>query len=707
VTTGATPDIVSTPDEQIGYKASEDYATQLGSPKPSPLHTLKPRPSSVSQPHAESPLRTASFPINDAGGSAVSDVEGDKLDISSQQRQSKMHGGEYDAPTADLGPEGGNSAEEGGWIHERGYGVPILASDEVARNPEGEYMQPAVDPEHERYGESYGESGRRSGQARSRSRPGSSGEPLTRMVSRDVHDNQSSQTPLEEIQEYEPLFPDDDEGDQKPMTSADKLNRPDLARHHFPSQDIWEDNPGSLALTTTVSTPQLPEEENESRPSRGAQKDAASTFEHPDVEAQRKNGNIPSDRAHYMTQEGRDMTKSMFKPGVAEDMSGRPGSRRFPSQDIWEDSPDSLRLETTVSHPQTEEITSPQEKSKPQVPPRPGGAKQAPSIPERPKPSVASKPKDAQTEATSPPEVKAKPAVPSRPEGGKFASIKASFMNDLNSRLKLGPQGPPPKKEESQEEEAAAEEKAPLEDARKGRARGPARRKPATAAAAEVPSEATPSAAFSLCAPRTIFSLGEDGLLDVPSGNVVAATGTEMRPDILQSEPLPPSQQQDSAISDKSARLTGLSSEAIGVGFHGDTPDPHISDATVDRHAAIAPVLSEALQTADREVASMTPDTAHQAAVRDVPVAHQTPMKDAPATTAAAPSSSKMVDESSQTGQHDITFTNPEGQKDKFTTYLGGKAPEHGNVIVKDGEEMIGEVNLNTPRKIETTGHGM
>lgn len=699
MTTGATPDIVSTPDEQIGYKASEDYVTQAGS-KPSPLHTLKPRPSTVSQPHAESPLRKASFPVNEAGALAGGDIEGDKLGVSSQQLQSKMQGGEHDA---DLGDE------EGGWAHERGYDVPILASDEVARNPEGEYMQPAVDPEHERYGEGYGESGRRSSQARSRSRPGTHGEPLTRLVSRDAHDHQS-QTPLEEIQEYEPLFPDDDEGDQKPMTAADKLKRPDLARHHFPSQDIWEDNPGSLALTTTVSTPQLPEEENESRPSRGAQKDAASTFEHPDVEAHRKNGNIPADRAHYMTQEGRDMTKSMFKPGVADEVSARPGTRRFPSQDIWEDSPDSLRLETTVSTPQTEEITSPPDRSKPQVPPRPGGAKQAPTIPERPKPSVAARPKDAQSEVTSPPEVKTKPAVPSRPEGGKFASIKASFMNDLNSRLKLGPQGPP--KKEEPEEEAAAEEKAPLEDARKGRARGPARRKPATAAAAEVPSEAVPSASFSVCAPRTLFSLDEDGILDVPSGNIVAATGTEKRPDILHSEPLAPTQQQDQAISDKSARLTGLSTEAIGVGFHGDIPDPHISDATVDRHAAIAPELSEALQTADREVAAMTPEPAQQAAVRDVPVSHQTAAKDVPGTTSessdtAAPSSGKMVDESSQTGQQDMTFTNPEGQKDQFTTYLGGKAPEHGNVIVKDGEEMIGEVNLNTPRKIETTGHGM
>ena len=55
-------------------------------------------------------------------------------------------------------------------------------------------------------------------------------------------------------------------------------------------------------------------------------------------------------------------------------------------------------------------------------------------------------------------------------------------MSDLDSRLKLGPQGPKPQEKAEPEVE---EEKAPLADARKGRAKGPARRKPVAPANTE------------------------------------------------------------------------------------------------------------------------------------------------------------------------------------------------------------------------------
>ena len=76
-----------------------------------------------------------------------------------------------------------------------------------------------------------------------------------------------------------------------------------------------------------------------------------------------------------------------------------------------------------------------------------------------------------------PPTVKAKPTVPARPGGSKIAALQAGFMSDLNNRLKLGPQGPQKPAEPTEEEKV--EEKAPLADARKARAKGPARRKPA------------------------------------------------------------------------------------------------------------------------------------------------------------------------------------------------------------------------------------
>jgi len=82
-----------------------------------------------------------------------SDAEDDVIHIDApSHRYNKFGGGGYDPPKEDLGPEGGNTNEEGGWIVERGYGVPILASDEVAKHPEAEYLQPAVSPELERRG---------------------------------------------------------------------------------------------------------------------------------------------------------------------------------------------------------------------------------------------------------------------------------------------------------------------------------------------------------------------------------------------------------------------------------------------------------------------------------------------------------------------------------------------------------------------------
>lgn len=708
---GAAADYAGTPDEQFGYKASEEYTTRMTSPTPVPLSALKPRPSSSSQPMAESPLRKSSFALEDEDGQA----QGESL----QAKAAKLAG-------------------EHGWADERSPGVPILASDEMAKRHRAEYLHAAVDPEeyhsgHESDRPSFHTTGRRS--SGNRSRPTSThGEPLQKLLSREAHDGSGVGTPLEEIQEYEPLFPDDDDKAAKPLTAADKLKRPDLARHHFPSRDIWEDNPDSLDLTTTVSTPQLPEEEKETADGEhNVSGQPSSTFEHPDTEATRKNGNIPSDRAQFLPQETREFAKQKFTPGVMTDMSSRPNlAQRFPSRDIWEDTPDSLNLQTTVDTPESEEITSPTDaNSKPQIPSRPagrevsGGAdagmpqiparpgasnKQAPIIPDRPKPSVPARPgtREVQPEVTSPTETKTKPPVPSRPAGGKIASLKASFMNDLNSRLQLGPVAP--KKEEAPEE-AAPEEKAPLEDARKGRAKGPARRKPAAATTAST--ETAPG--FSFSTPVTVFSLDEEGVLDVPAHKAdstsVSAPVATASPAASQSAPRAPedvpAMSSSPAIEDESARQTGLTTEAIG--FRGDTPDPHITSATVERHEAIAPLLSEALQTAEKEttLASTGSPLAHEAESASAS-ANPTSSEAKDANPAVSQSGSgSMVDSGAQTGQLDITITSPKGEKDQMTTYLGGKAPEEGNVVVKNGEEILGEVGENTPKKIALTGHGM
>ena len=95
-------------------------------------------------------------------------------------------------------------------------------------------------------------------------------------------------------------------------------------------------------------------------------------------------------------------------------------------------------------------------------------------------------------------------------------------MSDLNKRLQLGPQAP--KKEEPVAEEGEEEkEKAPLSDARKGRARGPVRRAPAKspAPATELATVIAATATLGFSKPTTLWHLDpDDGMLSMTfSGN--------------------------------------------------------------------------------------------------------------------------------------------------------------------------------------------
>lgn len=603
------------PNEQIGYLASEEYASRLTSPVSATYH--RPLHSNHSQPHVESPLRKQSFPADAETGYGLekkdshahhrlstehaleSETDDDELLVPPPTvRKSKIHGNGYDPPTVDLGPRGGYTEAVGGFVEERGYGVPILASDEVAKTPEAEYLQPAVSPAHERRGgnsnsdpeyQSGFKIGSRSGSAsnsRPTSRPGSvhSLSNLSRFSTHD-EDRENMHTPLEDVDEYEPLFPDE-EGHKRPVTVAERMKLREQMKR-FPSKDIWEDTPNSLQLQATVETP---EPSNEI--SNPMEKAPAAVFETPEQESARK-GEVSEEERTKLIPKGERLAKSNFKPHLRQEMH-RPGlGQRFPSRDIWEDSPDSARLETTVGDSLVSDPKSPPDEgleagavvqtsgapiegivageqardgatagaaaAKPSIPPRPIKSKvspqaadlgqappsvpvrpprrlhqvppadaqvpiipstvsdespleakqpsptesrKAPVLPERPKPQVPVRPaKNSGHESSEsaplsritstssvgsdgpstkdltslPPAPKPKPALPSRPVGGKIASLKAGFMSDLNSRLKLGPQDHKPQEKAEPEVE---EEKAPLADARKGRAKGPARRKP-------------------------------------------------------------------------------------------------------------------------------------------------------------------------------------------------------------------------------------
>jgi hypothetical protein len=553
---GTSRDVVSTPDEQIGYLATDQYASRITSPKPAsgrPPSISKGKGGSVS---IESPLHQSSFPagtLQDKDSpEIVSDAEENIIHINPpSRRQSKIHGGSVEDPKMDLGPHAGNTEEEGGWIVEHGYGAPILASDELAKNPEAEYLQPAVSPELDRHEEEHRTHSRSHSRNSSRNNTARlGGTSSQRILSPAEHERNS--TPLDNVKEYEPLFPED-EDEKKPAKSAvDKLKRPEtLARHHFPSQDVWEDTPSSLQLETTVETPDVPEEE-QSPPDVGP----AKYFEKPEDEKKREKEAADDKTSNFLSDHNGRFAKPHFNKDIVSDMAGgRPGIRhRFPSQDIWEDAADHHHLVTTVSGPQeeeepTEETTEPLAADKPQIPVRPQKSKETspvdkkpPVLPDRPKPTVPTRPArpstnkstekvpttstsaaaDSLTENLN--RAKPKPTIPARPAGSKIAALQAGFLKDLNSKLGLGPQAPKPKEPEPEKEAEQAEVK-PLSDARKGRAKGPQRRKPAASPAAkEEVKETVPQVQkLEFAGVSTVWSIGEDGDVDVPAKRMAGA----------------------------------------------------------------------------------------------------------------------------------------------------------------------------------------
>jgi hypothetical protein len=603
------------PDEQIGYLASEQYVSRSSLTSPNPLSKLH---SNVSQPPVESPLRKTSFPTDDVGhaefNKSKESISGRSDDVVDSEQEdeiihiddprhhyNKITGGEETIrEKEDVQPHITHPTEENGLFDEHGYSVPILAEDEVARELGNDDMQPAVPPNPDRRGSAYELDYRGSGDVTPSSRPtsrptsihgGIHGIPpsLSRFTSRHEDYREDMHTPLEDVDEYEPLFPDED-SKKKAMSTEERFKRPGALKHRFPSQDIWEDTPSSAMHVATVSTPDIP-----SKLDQAAGPSSSRTFESPEAEAARKGEPTEEEKKKLIPSEER-LSKSKFTSYLRDDMPTRPGLQpRFPSQDIWEESPDSQYLVTTVSSTQDEEVKGSTEAStsKPSIPPRPAknrlgeGASSAqiqpsvpprpekkihavppidakvadigttsmskgekgssptelrkvPSIPDRPKPQVPVRPAkktsgdslsktisaisagssgSTETEKgvpiTSLPPVKAKPSIPLRPgQGGKIANLKGNFMNDLNQRLQLGP----PKEKEPEPE--AEKEVKPLEDARKGRARGPQRRAPAKSPSdsGEGVVTATPKKVrFSLSSPVTLWHINSVGSLSVHS----------------------------------------------------------------------------------------------------------------------------------------------------------------------------------------------
>ncbi|KAH8808453.1 altered inheritance of mitochondria protein 21 [Xylogone sp. PMI_703] len=565
---GASPATYGTPTEEIGFQAAEEYASRISRPQSTRLSQVITPPENQATTDFEGALKKGL-----SGTSIHSETEEEGVIHVDEpgRRSSRIFEAEYGS-TDELPVSGTPGLEE----EEHGYSAPILAADEVAKEPIGYELQPAVSPFHERKGSGFEGYNIRSSSAssvsgsRPTSRPGSIHGGLP-----GFHES----TPLEDLEEYEPLFPEDDKKAGHPTTQADMVKRPELRKQKFPSQDIWEDTPNSLQYTATVSTPQLPEDDD----AKTVTEDEIHDGDTPEQAFARKQEELAEAESHNQ--------ESFFhpekKPWIAptEEIAKIP---RFPSRDVWEDTPDSLRLETTVSSPQIDEkdASSPLEDRlaahkeeqagttttahpKPSIPPRPSKAKPDvahaahPGVPERPsrlrqeqpadeaQPPVSAKPKPqiparpaklikresaeetpSKSAEAKAPESKPKPTIPSRPAGGKIAALQNSFMADLNKRLQLGPQAPK-KEEPAPEEKVEEKEKVPLADARKGRARGPARRAPTKAAApaAAEPAAEKPSVTLSLSIQSKIWEI-------VPEDNSLNVNGyEEASPSVPASKP--------------------------------------------------------------------------------------------------------------------------------------------------------------------------
>ncbi|KAJ5494074.1 hypothetical protein N7463_010161 [Penicillium fimorum] len=516
---GTSPNVVGTPEEEVGYIASDEYIHSIASPPPDARLE--------SQPNVESPLRHMSFPSEGVQKESIASPLRHRRSSSHGHREGgvihvddpmhPLHHPDGFAPTPALEehePIFENEEEE----------EPILAADEV--RPESAYLHPAISPTFDHRGSFEDDSRSRTPSLHSRSNSRSASAQGQLPVLTHYDSREDAHTPLEDVDEYEPLFPEDDKK-EKVVSAADRFKkRPDALKHRFPSQDIWEDTPNSLQLHATVTTPDLPK------------RDSSEIFETPEQEATRRMQSTKVD-SHQVA------THILEGESVRDKAPPRPDNlkQRFPSRDIWEDAPDSHQLVTTVE-PAKEPLKSPEVPSKPGIPPRPQRQSQStsptekrqpPSIPDRPKPQVPVRPAKSGSQAPTStaeapkeaPAVKAKPAIPARPGGSKIAAMKAGFLTDLNSRLQLGPQQPKP--QEKLPEEPV--EKQPLSDARKGRARGPARRKPA----AEKPTSTLPTIPeIKITESLNVWQVGQDG-------NLVVGTGDDEKksPIVVKGTPVP------------------------------------------------------------------------------------------------------------------------------------------------------------------------
>ncbi|KAM5430690.1 hypothetical protein McanMca71_005234 [Microsporum canis] len=540
-TTGTSNEIMGTPDEEIGNIMTEELASRLQSP-----------PTESSLQHEvrdEKPTVEALSESQKAAGGTDRTHGSQEVKIHVSEPIHHQHHPDGFA----LAPEPDDKHE--GDVHDNGEDVPVLAADEVDPNSAG--LQPAVSPSFEHRNREHCKRETEASQQKQTTRSMSTVNKAPDFQLEGQSGNEA--TPVKHTKEYEPLFPNDD--NERHPSPEHRFKSPVSQTHRFPSKDIWEDAPSSTQLHATVSTPDIPK-----RPKRNGS-EPESPFETPEQEQERVR-----EADKLKEKSGLEETPVHLDKSESQEYHSK---QRFPSRDIWEEAPESQQLTASVEIPEDSEKNEKLEKpSLPSLPPRPSRQpdrssteeqtdvsptktqvvsptelKKRPSIPDRPKPQVPQRPTKKKnheagetltktisgepTDEAVRPVPRAKPAIPPRGVGPKIAALKAGFLSDLDSRLKLGPPAPKPKEKESEEVEKTVE-KGPLSDARKGRARGPPRRKPAVKANPAVEEIAKPQTPeIKIADPWNIWSIGPDGEVNVSSGQ---SGNSPFEPNDIQSE---------------------------------------------------------------------------------------------------------------------------------------------------------------------------
>lgn len=556
------------PDEELAYLASDSYTQAL----------------SRSQSRSQSPVLTRdSKRISVDGHHEIQDEEDNVIHV-----EDPAHGpgyfrrGNSDNATSRAPSHHPDEDDE----EEAGEQYSILAEDEVQKRQQSQYMQAAV------YTPSYTPRHPRSrpasvlGDVEGASLALSTKFEKNGLESRDSRRTSHTHTPYDRTpyeplspadENAKPLFPESDDEEVPKNPVVEKLKRPGMSEHRFPSNDVWEEAPEHAQLEAEIETPppgevkleetaeeydhqeEKPRKKSENEPKlqyiRGQPHEHyepgdEQEYERKEKEAARKVDDyhldlkdLPEDERLHRLHKNIDTDRQ-----TPESSTSRRGTskKKFPSNDIWEEVPPSQDLQEelddeevpasekervttgdiaavpeptarpTTSAPIEPSTSKPTVPAKPIVPTRPNREKKVapatiheqsepaavapekkapPAIPDRPKPNVPARPigklaSFVKAQPEDPPEPKPKPPVPSR---GKIAALKAGFLGDLESRLKLGPMAPPKKEEKKEEKALAAPAKEEtLTDVRKSRARGPKGRKLPTkeeksAAAVEVP----------------------------------------------------------------------------------------------------------------------------------------------------------------------------------------------------------------------------